>query len=100
LLEGKRQRLEIELDKEPLPVFGDQARLVQILFNLLNNASRYSSAGALIHLRAMKWGRQVEVSVSDHGIGIAEENIERVFHMFEQRSEEHTSELQSRENLV
>lgn len=86
LLEGKRQRLEIELDKEPLPVFGDQARLVQILFNLLNNASRYSSAGALIHLRAMKWGRQVEVSVSDHGIGIAEENIERVFHMFEQGS--------------
>jgi CheY-like chemotaxis protein len=86
LLEGKRQQLELELDKEPLAVFGDQARLVQILFNLLNNASRYSSAGAIIHLRAMKWGRQVEVSVSDHGIGIAEENLERVFHMFEQGS--------------
>lgn len=86
LLEGKRQQLELEVDKEPLPVFGDQARLVQILFNVLNNASRYSSAGAIIHLRAMKWGRQVEVSVSDHGIGIAEENLERVFHMFEQGS--------------
>jgi len=83
LIAGKRQKLEVEVESDTLPVYGDQARLVQILFNLLNNASRYSPAGTTIHLSAARWGRQVEVRVSDHGIGIAEENLERVFHLFE-----------------
>lgn len=86
LLSGKKQKLEADIGDESLPVFGDQARIVQVLFNLLNNASRYSPVGTTIHVGAARFGKQVEVNVSDQGIGIAQENLERVFHMFEQGS--------------
>jgi len=86
LFEAKEQKLEVEVEKVSLPLVGDQARLVQVLFNLLNNASRYSAARTSIVLSASRWGKQVEVRVSDHGMGIAKENLERVFDMFEQGS--------------
>jgi len=92
LLEGKQQKLQVEQAKEPLPVLGDQARLVQVLFNLLNNASRYSPVGASIRLSAQRTPGLVEVRVADDGIGIAEEQLERVFRMYEQGSTGGSSE--------
>lgn len=86
LLEGRRQKVEIELPNEALPIEGDQARLVQVISNLLNNASRYSPRESVIKVRAGRTEGDVEVRVIDHGIGIAEENLERVFYMFDQGS--------------
>jgi len=86
LLEGRRQRVEIELPSEALPIEGDQARLVQVISNLLNNASRYSPRESVITVRAERDGENALVRVIDRGIGIAEENLARVFHMFDQGS--------------
>lgn len=84
LLESKKQKLELEISSDPLPVVADRARLVQVVVNLLNNASRYSPGETTIVVGARVAADEVEITVADHGIGISAENLERVFHMFEQ----------------
>lgn len=83
---AKKQTLRVDLEAGEFPVNGDRARLIQVVLNVLNNASRYSAPGSKIDLRARRSGSIAEIRVADEGIGIAEENLERVFHLFEQGS--------------
>jgi len=71
-------------------VMGDRRQLVAAVFNLLENAVKYSPAGSLIEVRARP-GRdaagaetpdQVEIAVRDEGIGIPERDHERIFERF------------------
>src|SRR5262249_36901848 len=50
--------------------------------NLLNNASKYSPAGGRIELRAAVVNACVEISVEDHGVGIAADALPKIFEMF------------------
>jgi signal transduction histidine kinase/CheY-like chemotaxis protein len=80
----KLQRLAKKIEPGVFPVSGDSARLVQVFFNLLTNASRYSRQGASIGVEARRVGGQAIVSVSDSGIGISKENLENIFDLFKQ----------------
>jgi PAS domain S-box-containing protein len=82
LVHAAGHRLDVFLPGEPLPLDGDPVRLGQILANLLNNAANYTPRGGRIELRAQREGEQVVISVRDDGLGIAPEQIERVFDMF------------------
>ena len=59
-------------------------RFAQILSNLLNNAAKYTPPGGRIALKAEHRGDEVEVSVTDNGIGIPGESLESIFEMFTQ----------------
>ncbi len=61
----------------------DEARIRQALFNLLSNAIKFTPAGGTITLGARRVGREVALSVSDTGIGIASELRDKVFESFE-----------------
>ena len=64
----------------------DPVLVRQALANLLDNAFRYSPAGATVTVAARQVaGRKVEVSVSDKGPGVPEEERTRIFQMFERR---------------
>ncbi len=63
-------------------VWADRDRTEEILFNLIDNAIKYSPEGAAIRLEAESDGEFVIVSVSDRGIGIPAEEIERIFTKF------------------
>ena len=63
-------------------VTGDAGRLIQLLSNLLGNATRFSPPNATIIIRAVRCSHGVEVSVKDSGPGIAAENVPRVFDRF------------------
>jgi PAS domain S-box-containing protein len=82
LLDQGGHRLSIRLDPGPLRVRGDVVRLVQVLANLLNNAAKFTLPGATIRLAVRHDGEHVEVSVRDDGIGIAAEDLPRVFDLF------------------
>ncbi len=76
--------LTIKLPKEALIVDGDMTRLAQVFLNLLNNAAKYSDRGGHIQLNVERQGNEAVVSVTDTGIGIAADQLPRVFEMFTQ----------------
>lgn len=64
------------------PAFADRMALEQVLENLLSNAIRYSDEGGRIEIAIETRAEQLEVSVSDTGIGIPEEALDRIFERF------------------
>lgn len=58
---------------------GDSDRLTQVLTNLVSNAIKYSPAGGAIELRTERADKSVMMTVTDHGMGIAAEQLERIF---------------------
>ena len=60
----------------------DLERIEQVLFNLFDNAIKFSDPGAKIYLKAEKAAGSIAVSVKDHGIDIPEEKQEYVFKKF------------------
>jgi two-component system, OmpR family, sensor histidine kinase SenX3 len=65
-----------------LAIFGDRRQLVSALYNLLDNAVKYSDAGSTVQVVASTDGTSVELAVTDHGIGIPTRDLERVFERF------------------
>lgn len=64
------------------PINVEADRIRQILVNLLTNAHEYSPEGASIAVSAQAVGAEVEISVSDNGPGIPEDQLERIFERF------------------
>ena len=85
-IEANRQRLEVEKPAEPVHVLADPARLAQVLGNILSNAAKYTAEGGAIAARIFRDDGTVSVAIRDSGIGIAPENLARVFDMFVQVS--------------
>lgn len=67
---------------EGLFVQGDSDRLQQAIANLLSNAVRYTPAGGTVSVRLAARGDRAALEISDSGIGIAEEDLGRVFQRF------------------
>jgi CheY-like chemotaxis protein len=76
--------LSIELPREPVWLSGDPVRLAQIVENLLHNAVKFTPPGGHIALTAAVVGNAVQIAVEDTGIGIASNELERVFELFAQ----------------
>ena len=67
----------------PLPAIrGEPEALRDMLSNLLSNAVKYTPSGGQVTVRAEADARQMHISVSDTGIGIAEEDVPRIFDDF------------------
>ncbi len=66
------------------PLYVDPLRIKEVLYNLLSNGIKFTRAGGRVALRAAVDDRFVEVTVSDTGIGIGEEDMPRLFREFEQ----------------
>jgi two-component system, chemotaxis family, CheB/CheR fusion protein len=82
LIEARKQRLTVTLPPTGgLYVEGDLVRLTQVISNLLNNASKYSGEGGAIGLAVRA---SETIRVTDDGIGIAPEMLQRVFDLFAQ----------------
>jgi len=82
VIDKKQQRLLIELDPALAIVHADPQRLTQVFANLLNNASRRSHPGGDILLATKCGADQVIVTVADHGVGIAPEELPHIFDLF------------------
>ena len=74
--------LEVDIPPDLAPVLGDRERIHQVLFNLLDNAVRFASAGGSVRVTARGAGERCEVRVSDTGPGIPPEHLPFVFERF------------------
>jgi two-component system, OmpR family, heavy metal sensor histidine kinase CusS len=81
LAEARRVALDHEPDG-PLRVRGEEARLRQVFFNLLDNAIKYTPAGGTVAVGLGRVDGDVVVTVRDTGIGIPAEHLPRVFDRF------------------
>ncbi|MES1245257.1 MAG: ATP-binding protein [Acidobacteriota bacterium] len=80
-----RRNIRVELADEDHRIWGDGPRLIQVFWNLLNNAVKFTPEGATISVRSRREspGRFV-VEVADDGVGIDPEVLPRIFDAFEQ----------------
>jgi signal transduction histidine kinase/ActR/RegA family two-component response regulator len=85
LIEARRHRLALRLPDRPAIVDADRKRLVQVLTNLLNNAVKYTPEGGQLAVEVEADSEsQVRLVVTDNGIGMAPELVERAFDLFTQ----------------
>jgi len=66
----------------PVVVHGDDLRLRELLLNLVENAMKYSYAGGKVEIALLKDGREARLSITDHGIGIAPADHQKIFQRF------------------
>jgi len=83
-IDANHHELTLDLPDELIAVDGDKTRLVQVLANILHNASKFMDPGGRIQLKVTREGSHVAISVSDTGIGIPSELIPKIFDLFTQ----------------
>lgn len=84
LVEAERRDLEIAIG---VPERGcifetDRVALRSILDNLVSNAIRYAQPSSEVKISAVDYPERVQIMVTDHGVGISDENQERIFERF------------------
>jgi signal transduction histidine kinase/ActR/RegA family two-component response regulator len=84
LIDARRHALEVALPEGELTVEGDPTRLAQVVWNLLNNAAKYTPEGGRIRLAVERAPGEVLVRVQDTGMGIPGEVLPKVFDLFTQ----------------
>ena len=91
-IDGAAQSLGISLPRKPVIVDADPVRLTQVLLNLLHNATKYTPHAGHISLGVTCDDFHAVICVRDSGVGIAREDLDRVFEMFSQvsSSDEHS----------
>ena len=89
------RQLKSQLDfAENLPLLNaDESRLQEVIYNLLDNAVKYSPSGGQISLQAAVRGDRVRISVADQGIGIREADLPRIFERFYRADKARSREL-------
>jgi signal transduction histidine kinase len=83
-LESAGLRLELDLPDAPMTITADPDRMARVLANLLSNAIKFTPQGGLIRIRARLDGADFVGEVSDTGVGIAAEDIPKLFKRFVQ----------------
>jgi signal transduction histidine kinase/GAF domain-containing protein len=84
VIETNKQDLRVVLPAHALPIHCDATRLAQVLANLLSNAAKYIPASGRIELRATPLGSQLQVTVTDNGVGIPPDMLDKIFEVFTQ----------------
>lgn len=82
IVQARTQYVEVNLPPEPVHVNGDGVRLMQLVGNLLDNASKYTPAGGNIDVRVVVADGTVALTVTDDGIGISASALPHVFDLF------------------
>ncbi len=78
----RQQSLHIDIEDELPLVFADATRIGQVISNLMSNANKYTPEGGEIVVRAWPNGRSAYVSIQDNGLGISEEDQQKLFTQF------------------
>ena len=82
-----RLTIDIAVADDVTEFMADEARMRQVLYNLLSNAVGFSKSGDTVHLTCWREAGQIVFTVEDKGVGIPKDQIGRVFQRFESRSQ-------------
>jgi PAS domain S-box-containing protein len=82
LMTSTKNRLTLDIPREPIYLQADSTRLAQVFTNVLNNAAQYSPAGSPISVSVTLVDETVHIDIADVGVGIAREALNHIFEMF------------------
>ncbi|MGF6856427.1 hybrid sensor histidine kinase/response regulator [Paraburkholderia sp. CI3] len=85
--DSREQRVVAHVPDAPVMIRGDMTRLVQVLQNLLHNASKFSPNGSAIELQGRIDFRMAVLEVRDPGCGIPVRSLDKIFELFAQEKE-------------
>ncbi len=83
-VQAAKHEVIVSIPEPGVVLEADMTRIVQAILNLLNNAVKYTPPPGRIWVEGRREGGEALIAVRDSGIGIAPENLPRVFGMFEQ----------------
>lgn len=81
MLEKRHQELKLQLS-DRCEMYADSAKLTHVIYNLMENASKYTQEGGTIRVRLIRSGRDAILTVSDNGPGIPKEDQAHIFDRF------------------
>jgi two-component system phosphate regulon sensor histidine kinase PhoR len=92
-LANKNLKVIVDLPPDAPAIGADATRLREVLYNLLENAVKYSRQNGEIRLQAAERGSEIVLSVSDDGIGISKDDLPRIFERFYRADKARSREL-------
>ena len=81
-IEAKDLRVEIDFDRDNIKAFADRDAIYQILYNITDNAIKFSKDGGILRIKIKIIQKKIYVSVYNEGTGIPEEDVPFVFERF------------------
>ena len=90
--EGQGVAIEVDAEEAIPEIWVDEARMMQVLDNLISNALRYTPSGGRITLSAQSSGAEVEICVKDTGEGITADELPYIFNRFHRADKSRHSE--------
>lgn len=91
-MSARKRSVQVELSGEPVVYFGVRQMLDEMIFNLCENAIKYNVPDGKVHLWLGNTPEGVKVIVEDTGIGIPEDQQERIFERFYRVDKSHSKE--------
>jgi PAS domain S-box len=82
MVNKKKLQMLLEIAEDLSNIEADDLKVKEIIFNLLSNAIKFTPEGGKIGMRAKKAGSEIEITVWDTGVGVAPENMEKIFEGF------------------
>ena len=82
MVSKNKLQMLLEIDEDLPNIEADDLKVKQIIYNLLSNAAKFTPEGGKIGMRAKKVDSEIEIVVWDKGVGIAPENMEKIFEGF------------------
>ena len=78
----KQIEIHSHINEKPIYIMGNPDRVEQMLINLVENAIKYNNPGGSVTVQVFANDKEANVTISDTGIGIAEEHLPRLFERF------------------
>jgi signal transduction histidine kinase len=84
IAEAKEQNISVSMPQQPIVVEADRSKLTLAMVNLLSNAVKFTDRGKRIGVRAQRKDGTAQITVWDTGVGIPQDQIDRIFDRFYQ----------------
>ena len=83
-LNEKQIELVLNIQNDPMPIYGDEVRVQQVIWNVIKNAVKFTPPKGKVTVEGSLVNGKIKISITDTGIGMTSEEMDRIFSAFSQ----------------